>query len=514
MTRDQRDQLITAGLFVLGMIGVGLSNGRYATTVGPWVALPLLLVFLDRAGPWRGLVWLVPAHVLVHIVSWRGIIPAPGWIYIAVAAAYGLCFAIPFVVDAVAGARDRRPFAGTLVFPAAWVALELALARLTPYGSWGAIAYTQIEVLPLTQLASAVGTAGVAFLIAWTGAIVAWVVARRGAALPVPRAGWVAWVVVLLAAVVYGELRLGRSPGPAEHVRVALLAPSPALRGAFDQEFRASFQSGDAADAGAARLRTTSEAVIADLVARTRREARAGAAIVAWAETAAKVFGTDADAFTERMGRLAAEERIHLVVGLGVWTADATPPLRNALLAFEPDGRLAWTFDKAHPIIGGEASLVDAGDGILPAWDTPYGRLTAAICHDFDFAPLLHQAGDMRAVVALAPSDDWRTIAWLHADMARVRAVEQGLTLLRPAYGVSLVASPEGRVLAAGNTFDGAGTVVATVPLRRVRTVYAMLGDAFAWLCLIGLLVLIPLVRRPRHAVGPDRDAAVTSRGS
>lgn len=96
--------------------------------------------------------------------------------------------------------------------------------------------------------------------------------------------------------------------------------------------------------------------------------------------------------------------------------------------------------------------------------------------------------------------------------MARLRAVENGFTLLRPAYGVSLVADPEGRVLAAGNTFAGGGTVVATVPLRRVRTVYATLGDTFAWVCLIGLLGVVPLVRR--RAAAHRSAAAASSRAT
>ncbi|MDH5196998.1 MAG: hypothetical protein OEY20_07080 [Gemmatimonadota bacterium] len=149
----------------------------------------------------------------------------------------------------------------------------------------------------------------------------------------------------------------------------------------------------------------------------------------------------------------------------------------------------------AHPCHASYHGKVSAG--LVPATaERPSAKgLTAAICHDFDFPVLLRQAGTLGAAAALAPSDDWPDIAWLHANMARLRAVENGVTLLRPAYGVSLVADPEGRVLAAGNTFDGAWTVVATVPWRREWTLYATLHDTFSWLCAAGLLVLVPLGR-------------------
>jgi len=47
--------------------------------------------------------------------------------------------------------------------------------------------------------------------------------------------------------------------------------------------------------------------------------------------------------------------------------------------------------------------------------------------------------------------------------------------------------------------------LVAYVPTQGVRTVYAAIGDAFAWLCLLGLLILIGLAlvqsrRRPTPA--------------
>jgi len=486
-----------AALFLLGMVFTGLSNGGYATAFGPWLAVPCLLLFLDRVGVRRGLPLLVLGTILVHAVIWRGIIPVPGWLYLAIAGAYGLSYSLPYLVDGLAGSRGRRPWPGTLVFPAAWVAVELGVERLTPYGSWGALAYTQLDVPILIQSASLFGTAGIAFLVTWTGSTVAWVVARRRAGRAVPRWGWAVWGLAVVAAAIYGEARLRRPPVSGEGVRVALLAPAPELRRAFDREFWALIGAGgaDSSAAAAERLRAPAEAVVADLVARTREEARAGAALVAWSETAAKVFTSDRDSFVERLGAVAAEDGIYLAAGVGLWTPGGSPPLRNVILAFDPDGRLAWTFDKAHPVVGGEASMVAAGDGVLPVWDTRLGRLTAVICHDLDFPPLLEQAGRMGADAVLAPADDWLNILWLHAGMATLRAVENGVTLLRPTYGISLAVDPEGRVLASGNTYAGSTSLEVTLPLRRRGALYPSIHDAFAWICLVSLLVLIPAAR-------------------
>ena len=60
--------------------------------------------------------------------------------------------------------------AGALVFAAAWVTMEFVNSRLSPYGSWGSVAYTQVDDLPLLQSAALTGLWGIAFLIAWSAA--------------------------------------------------------------------------------------------------------------------------------------------------------------------------------------------------------------------------------------------------------------------------------------------------------------------------------------------------------
>ena len=51
------------------------------------------------------------------------------------------------------------------IFPALMAAAEWAQFSLTPLGSWGAAAYTQLENLPLLQLASLFGLPGIAYII-------------------------------------------------------------------------------------------------------------------------------------------------------------------------------------------------------------------------------------------------------------------------------------------------------------------------------------------------------------
>ncbi len=86
--------------------------------------------------------------------------------------------------------------------------------------------------------------------------------------------------------------------------------------------------------------------------------------------------------------------------------------------------------------------------------------------------------------------------------MARMRAIENGFSLVRPTgSGILLVTDPLGRTLAWQDT-DRPGThvLVANVPTTRVVTLYSRVGDLFSWLCAFGFgLAMILLLVNRRH---------------
>jgi apolipoprotein N-acyltransferase len=91
----------------------------------------------------------------------------------------------------------------------------------------------------------------------------------------------------------------------------------------------------------------------------------------------------------------------------------------------------------------------------------------------------------------LVPASDWRAIAKLHQQIAEFRAIESGVAMFRiTRWGGSGAVDPYGRRLAVMNDFATRDNViVAHVPAAAgVRTVYALVGDLFAWLCVAGLV--------------------------
>jgi apolipoprotein N-acyltransferase len=58
-----------------------------------------------------------------------------------------------------------------------------------------------------------------------------------------------------------------------------------------------------------------------------------------------------------------------------------------------------------------------------------------------------------------------------------------------------------GRELGETDHFTGANTLVAQVPVGHVPTLYPLVGDLFAWLCVAGC-ALAPIVARRAFDVG------------
>ncbi|MGP3957652.1 nitrilase-related carbon-nitrogen hydrolase [Nonomuraea sp. 3N208] len=238
-----------------------------------------------------------------------------------------------------------------------------------------------------------------------------------------------------------------------------------------------------------------------DLFARTRQAARAGAKVVAWSEAAGYVFKEEEAAFLRRAAGVAREEGIYLAVGVIVILPGAGDPTNeNRSILIDPSGHVRWDYAKATLVPGDGNAL---GPGVPPIVDTPYGRLSTVICFDADFPWLVRQAGRADVDVPLVPSSGWGPIGPVHADMAVVRAIENGVSILRPTRkGTSIAIDPQGRTLAMADYFVGDDqTMTASIPTAGTPTPYVAAGDAAGWASIAGLVILgaLALITRRRR---------------
>jgi apolipoprotein N-acyltransferase len=296
-------------------------------------------------------------------------------------------------------------------------------------------------------------------------------------------------------------LRLAFFPSSYPTVRIASLSRSD-TNSKIDSTLWYRYAAGTATEGDIKTIRAWQKKVNNDLFERAAREAVAGAKIIFWGETNASVLQDDEDAIIARGSKFASDRKIYLGMGLVVWNRPNAPKAaKNELVFIKPDGTVAWVYQKTHPVPGDEAALIAPGSGELPYVDTPYGRVTAAICFDADFPDLLVQAGRFHADIVLNPSNEWPAIDPQHAEMASFRAIENGFSIVHQASdGFSAGFDYYGdRLSAMDYATSSDQTMVTEVPIHGIHTLYSLLGDWFATLCLLGLGVLLSaaLLKRP-----------------
>ena len=468
---------------------------RFARTQRLRVSLPAIAL-IQSAGLFVN--WYIGTNTMLLAIS--GIVLA-------------LLYTLSYLVDRLLAPR-LAGLTRTLVFPVAATAIDwlgstiggavsgfLLPSLFTAAAAWDSPAYTQAGNMSLLQIVSVTGIWGLTFLMAWSASVVNelwehhfhWQPARASVA------GLGAMLAVVL---LFGGARIAFFPMRSAAVRVAgIVSREDQFSTIMDMNPR-DLMPGTGAMRAVARERFAP--ILDDLLTRTEREARSGAKIIVWGEAAAPVLQEDVAAVVERAGRVAREQQVYLQLGLVTFRrSDQFPFMENRALLIEPSGVIVWDYHKAYPTPG-ENMSVAAGPRILPIVDTPYGRLAPAICYDMDFPALIRQAGTQHVDIVLAPYKDWKQVAAQHAQMATLRAIENGVSVVRPSLsGLSTVVDPEGHVLAEVDTFTtDAPTIVAMVPIKGRPTLYARIGDSFAYLCVAGLMVLAGAALTRRN-VGP-----------
>lgn len=486
-------QPVTRIAMLSGIVAATLfTGGQWNLPVAAWIGAVLTLRYYR--GTTRPVVDFLVLSALVGAagaVTWNGVVPAvvtaplPTAIIPITAAAVGM---LVFVIDRWVHRRVGATTLASLVFPAAWTAVDTLTTASTDIGTFGSLAYTQAGT-PAIQLAAVGGLPLVVFAVGWAASLAALLWERRTGT---PRSAWAAVAAVALI-LLGGAARPLFAPAPERVVQVAGASlPNGALAEAL------------ALDAGSAEFAEATAATHRRLLAEAERLASAGAELIVFPEAAG--FGTETAVAGLRAGLAEVARRHDAWIVLPILTVD-TRPVANRVEVLDPRGEVVLT----HVKYGGnafEGSL--RGDGRLAVVDTPFGRLSAVICWDADFPEVIRQAGSQGVELMVIPANDWFEVRRIHAEMSVVRAVENGMAVVRQTgSGISLTADAHGRLLTAVDSFDASdrapGEQSAALPVGQVRTLYPVVGAAFGLLAGAGTVValgwLLIMRRRGRPAV-------------
>jgi apolipoprotein N-acyltransferase len=446
-----------------------------------WLSPVFVLRFIRTQKVWRGFVlaWLA-TFLTVGVTQYgmmNALMPSPLPVYLITMAVGALLFTLPYRLLA----PRLKGFVATLVLPLAVTAVDFVSAKANPLGSIGAQAYFQYGNLALMQLLSITGMWGITFLVSWLGPVVNWAW-EQDFTWPEIRRGAAVYAGLLLLVMLYGGARLAFAPPATGTVRMHGITAVD-----MRQNWSALNQVKEQEGWEAMRQKT---AEYHDLYfEETVREARAGAQLVHWPEMAVKVPGEDEPAFIARAQEIARQEDVYLALGVGTVFQDDRP-WENKLIVIDPAGDIVLEHHK-YALVAMEGTK--GGDGILRTVETPFGTLSGIICNDTNHEEVVTQAGRNGTDILLSPSLEIRPIDPIHAYMAIYRAVENGVTVVRQAdNGLSFVVDPYGRVLAAVDHWTASERVLlAQVPAKAaVFTIYPYIGDLFAWLSVVGFVVV------------------------
>ncbi len=447
-----------------------------------WLAPVPVLAYALRTRASAAAVAALAASTLGGLNTWhylRGVLGVPMAVVFVSTVLPALAFAGLVLLVRVLARRGRALLA-TLALPAGWTAFELLVSRLSPHGTFGSLAYTQMDFLPVVQVASLLGTSGITFLLLLVpGAL---------AVATLPTAARVrSWILGTTAAVValalgYGGWRLAREDPGGTSVTVGLAAA-------------------DHPDQPAPVGTEAARELLGGYSGEVARLAWRGAEIVVLPETVVRAGAEDLAALRGTLAG-ATEDRL-LVLGTDLLGPQGET---NAAVAFVPGRAEPAVYAKQHLLPPFESRYRPGRD--LTTLDTRWGRLGLAVCKDMDFPRLGRRYAAGGVSLLLVPAWDFTADGWLHGRMAVLRGVEGGFAVARAARGGRLTVSDDrGRIVAdAASAETPVASVVGTVGLRPETTPYARLGDWFAWLaCGLFALAVAGAVRAgsAQEVVGP-----------
>jgi apolipoprotein N-acyltransferase len=345
-------------------------------------------------------------------------------------------------------------------FAFSWTSYEFVVSLFSNHGTGGSIAYTQVQNLPIIQIASITGIWGITFLLIFMPASVAFIWHYRRSKILTLKIGVITIAIAVLT-IGFGVCRM-YLPKAEEKVTVGLAnftnKDHPFVKSVVDRY----------------------DVAIASL-------AEQGAKVVILPEEIVYMQENTTHRILRHFCVTARKNNVYLIVGLNRKEHDAT---YNSAYVFSPDGKIALRYDKQHLIPFGEEIQYTPGTTLGIFHTKEFGPLGVAICKDMDFVYPALQYSQQGIGALFVPAWDFGFDRWIHGRMALMRGVEGGFSIVRAAQdGLLTISDSRGQIIAYAEQKASSDTtlLIGDVPIGSGHSPYSYLGNWFAW---TGLLFL------------------------
>ena len=405
-----------------------------------------------------------------------------GWLALpAVLGLSALLSVFPALACALAARMERAGLPLALSMATSWTATEWLRGHVLTGFPWNLAAYTLSDWPVAAQASSVFGSYGLGFLLVLCAALagLAFVSAADGKRISrLATAGAIA-----LSVTAFGAMRLLFADVPSERgAQIRVVQPNIAQSAKWDD--------------------ATRNSNILKLIALSAQPGDFD--ILLWPETAWPGFLAEDAGARAMLGWLLPETGVLLTGSPEREETGAGTVYRNAVLAISRDGTILTRYAKHHLVPFGEyipwrnllplqrlvQSLGDftpgPGPRTLAFGPHPYAGI--AICYEIIFPGHVVDDAIRPDWIFNATNDAWFGASigpWQHLASARMRAIEEGLPLVRAANtGISAVVDSYGATLAMLE-IDRSGVIDIRLPRPLPATIYARFGD---WALLIIML--------------------------
>lgn len=380
------------------------------------------------------------------------------------------------------GVLDRLPLLRPVLFSALWVVFEWSSTLHWSGVPWGRLALGQIDLLPMLQSASLLGSYFVSLLLLLVNGFFAYAIYRRDKALP---CGLLA-AALLCSNLLFGAVRLSVEPKNDRVLRVAVV--------------QANLNSHE-------KWSNTASYALELHAELTEKAAAEGAELVVWPETALPVNLEARKTLKDGVSEIASENGVSIVVG--ALRVNESNEEFNALYFVDSEGNYNETvYAKRHLVPFGEyvpmrklivtlipplAEISMLEDDLTPGEDpalfeTEWGSIGSLICFDSIYEQLTVDSVRAGAeLMVISSNDSWfmdSAAVYQHQAQAQIRAIESGRCFVRSANtGISSVITANGELLCELAPLTE-GYAVAEVSLSSSPTLYTILGNFIVYLCI------------------------------
>lgn len=486
-----KTDIIKKVLFVLILLLLSvISNGQYAVFFAIWIFTTTLLFAVRKLPRWQG---FLLAFLVISIGYYIGTDVAPFLpiaVSIVITIIFSLLTTLPYLIDSFFS-KKRKSFLSTFIFPCSFVLIEYAYHQFDPFGTWWHFAYTQQSQSILLQSISVFGMGYITFLITWFASVSNWVYEQRNEWKNVKK-GVLIYSIVLGLTLIYGGYRVQFQKPNSETIRVASISALDSLKVPVDIQ---GINNKETENEAKIETRRNTSKINQYLFDRSITEAQAGAKIIFWAEGNGVILKEDENELYKKSSEIASEQKIYLGLGIAVVDPANSKFLENKFVLFDETGKKVIDYWKGISVPGAEVEISNNKTTGIQKVKTDYGTIAAAICFDLDFPDYLKKAEG--SDILLAPSNDYKEFALIHANMAKLRAIEQGFNLIRQtSFGLSIGTDYTGKVISEMDHFtDNSKVMITHLPTKGTRTIYSMIGDSFIVFCLLLLILVITIIK-------------------